>query len=526
MRGRVRAACVGARTLQRYRSPRAGASGRIRRADRPRETQPLPPDASALTFATIDELLVIPFHPAPDSAELPARFPTPFDRSAVHPLARRAADETIAMLQSPAAAAWGLDATGGGKMFGVLVVKARDGTVGYLRGFSGQLGGQWTIEGWAPPAFDPAARDAIWIAGEVEMLAMTAERDVLARDPAHGPGSPSVTLLDAARRARSRELLPLIQQTYRLANARGDVRTVRELFAPAEPPGGAGDCAAPKLLAQAYRTDMIPIALAEWWLGAPPRTGDRRAGSFYPACHGKCAPILAHMLQGLPADPHPVFGAEPIAADEPRVIFEDEHLLVIDKPSGLLSVPGRSGLLQDSVVTRLRARYPGATGQMVVHRLDLDTSGIMLAAKNLPTFVALQRCFALRDVAKRYVAWLDGTVAGDHGVIHLPLRVDIDDRPRQIHDPVHGKDASTSWEVLERTNGRTRVALTPHTGRTHQLRVHAAHPEGLDAPIVGDRLYGRAAPEDGVRLMLHAERVSFVHPHTGAQLTVERPAPF
>ena len=469
---------------------------------------------------------MIPFTPAPDPGELPARFPSPFDRSAVHPLARRAASETIAVLQSPAAAAWGLDVAGGGKMFGVLVVRARDGAIGYLRGFSGMIGGQWNIDGWVPPAFDQSARDAIWISGEAEMLAMTAQREALVLDASTGANGAALEVLDAARTARSRELLPLLQATYRLANARGEVRGMREVFAPAEPPGGAGDCAAPKLLAHAYRTDMTPLALAEWWWGAPPRTGDRRAGSFYPACRGKCAPILVHMLDGLPADPHPEYGAAAVAADEPRLVFEDSDLLIVDKPSGLLSVPGRSGLLHDSVVTRLRARYPDATGQMVVHRLDLDTSGVMLAAKHLTAFVALQRAFALREVTKRYVAWLDGDVRGERGVIHLPLRTDIDDRPRQLHDPILGKDASTSWQVLERANGRTRVALTPHTGRTHQLRVHAAHPMGLDAPIVGDRLYGRAAPDEGERLMLHAERLSFVHPATGEPMTVERPAPF
>ena len=411
-------------------------------------------------------------------------------------------------------------------MFGVLVARARDGTIGYLRGFSGMIGGRWSIEGWVPPAFDQAARDAIWIAGEAEMLAMAAQREALSVDAMRAENRDALDLLDASRTARSRELLPLMQATYRLANAHGDVRGMRELFAPAEPPGGAGDCAAPKLLAEAYRTDLTPIALAEWWWGAPPRTGDRRAGSFYPACRGKCAPILAHMLDGLRADPHPEYGAAAIGADEPRLVFEDQYLVIVDKPSGLLSVPGRSGRLQDSVVTRLRARYPDATGQMVVHRLDLDTSGVMLAAKHLTTFVALQRAFALREVTKRYVAWLDGDVRGDSGVIHLALRTDIDDRPRQIHDPGLGKDASTTWQVLERANGRTKVALTPHTGRTHQLRVHAAHPMGLDAPIVGDRLYGRAAPEEGERLMLHAEQLTFVHPATGQPMTVERPAPF
>jgi tRNA pseudouridine32 synthase/23S rRNA pseudouridine746 synthase len=215
-----------------------------------------------------------------------------------------------------------------------------------------------------------------------------------------------------------------------------------------------------------------------------------------------------------------------IAESEPRVVFEDEFLVVVDKPSGLLSVPGRSGLLRDSVSTRLRARYPDASGQLVVHRLDLDTSGLMLAAKHTATFSALQRLFSLREIRKRYVAWLDGEVSGNEGLIDFPMRMDIDDRPRHIHDPVHGKHAVTGWQVLERAGGRTKVAFTPHTGRTHQLRVHASNPLGLDAPIVGDRLYGRTAPEHGERLLLHAESLAFTHPETGAELILTSPVPF
>ena len=193
-------------------------------------------------------------------------------------------------------------------------------------------------------------------------------------------------------------------------------------------------------------------------------------------------------------------------------MFEDRWLLVVEKPAGLLSVPGRNRQLRDSVLTRLQARHPDATGPMLVHRLDLDTSGLLLAAKDRETYVALQRQFARREIDKRYIAWLDGDVAGDAGVVDLALLVDVDDRPRQIHDPVHGKDAVTEWRVLERTGGRTRVELMPRTGRTHQLRVHAAHARGLDAPIMGDRLYGRSGAD---RLMLHAEGIGFTHPDNG-----------
>jgi tRNA pseudouridine32 synthase/23S rRNA pseudouridine746 synthase len=327
--------------------------------------------------------------------------------------------------------------------------------------------------------------------------------------------------LQRRRGERSNELLEVLFAGYLLESARGERRSLRALFAPASPPGGSGDCAAPKLFGHALRAGLRPVALAEFWWG-PPSTGGRRTGSYYPSCRGKCGPVLAHLLDGLPVEPAPIFGADEIAPDEPRTVFEDGWLLVVDKPVGLLSVPGRSGL-RDSVLTRLRERHPGAEGPLLVHRLDLDTSGLMIAAKDPETHHALQRQFFGREIEKRYVAWLEGTVAGDRGTIDLALRVDIDDRPRQIHDPVHGKGALTEWTVLTRAGARTRVALQPRTGRTHQLRVHAAHPLGLSAPIVGDRLYGNAGDE---RLMLHAESLAFTHPRTQRRLTLDSPAPF
>lgn len=451
----------------------------------------------------------------------------------MHPLAHRAATELMDTLQSHYASSWRLHEPGNGKMFGVLVVAASDGTIGYLRGFSGMVDGRWEIEGWAPPAFDRDSRDLVWIPGEVEMLDFARERESLLAELTNGTDSvdtnrvtTAVRTLDTTRTARSRILMAAIQDSYHFANARGETRSLRSLFEPAEPPGGAGDCAAPKLLAQAYRMGLRPLALAEFWWGAPASTGDRRAGVFYAACRGKCLPILTHMLEGLPVDPPPLFGSAAFDADEPRIVYEDSELLIVNKPSGMLSVPGRSASLQDCVVSRLRVRYPDATGPLIVHRLDLDTSGLLLCAKNLETAKLLQRLFSLREIDKHYVAWLDGNVAIDHGHITLPLRVDIDDRPRNIVDPEHGKPADTEWRVLSREGGRTKVQFTPHTGRSHQLRVHAAHPQGLDAPIVGDRLYGRTAPEEDERLLLHAERLRFVHPVTGAVVLVEQPAPF
>lgn len=538
----------------------------------------------------MDELTY--FAPQPAAGDLPAEMPSPF-ATAPHPIARRAADLLRARMLALGLGAI-VDAPGGGKMFGALVVRDRDGRIGYLAAFSGMLGGQWQRDGFAPPVFDVAARDATWPAGEAELAVLAqahadaagregearaalaglaaaqarddhalrarhaaaraarhaariaADPEALARlaqasrddtterrrlDAAHAAArAPLVTALaactaevaarDLERAARSRALWAQILDGYVIASARGERRPIRALFEPAPVPGGAGDCAAPKLLARAYALGLMPIALAEQWWGAPPATGGRHAGGFYPACRGKCGPILPFMLEGLATEAAPIFGADAIPADAPRILYEDAWLAVVDKPCGLLSVPGRSGALRDSVQTRLRARDADA---LMVHRLDLDTSGVMLVARDAATHAALQQQFARRTIAKRYVAILERDVRGEHGTIELALRVDLDDRPRQIVDAIHGKAAHTAWRVLTRAGGRTRVELTPHTGRTHQLRVHAAHPQGLAAPIVGDRLYGTAA---AARLMLHAESLAFAHPHTGESIAITVPAPF
>lgn len=328
--------------------------------------------------------------------------------------------------------------------------------------------------------------------------------------------------LERLRRIVCRELMKRIHGTYDVPNARGERRLLRALYGPGEPPSGAADCAAPKLLAHAFRNGLRPLALAEFWWGAPPPAGGRIAGAFYGACQDKCGPLLPFMLEGLEVAPPRTFSPPAVVDDDLPVVFEDPWVVVVDKPCGLLSVPGRDASVTDSVLARLRARYPRATGPLLVHRLDLDTSGLLVAALDPETYADLQRQFTGREVQKRYVAWLQGHVRGERGTIELPMRVDLDDRPRQIYDPVHGKSAVTEWHVLERSSGRTRVALFPLTGRTHQLRVHAAHPLGLGAPIVGDRLYGH----EESRLHLHAESLSFKHPKTGRLLSFERPAPF
>ncbi len=234
-----------------------------------------------------------------------------------------------------------------------------------------------------------------------------------------------------------------------------------------------------------------------------------------PACKLKCAPILPFMLEGLEVDA-PRRLITRLDRDAPlRVIYEDAQLRVIEKPEGLLSVSGREATHVDSVETRMPEAW-------VVHRLDLDTSGLLVLALDQPTHIALQQQFARRQVEKRYVAVVERSLEAEQGTIELALRPDVDDRPRQMHDAQSGKEAITTWSVISRDNGRTRVALSPLTGRTHQLRVHCAHPSGLNAPIVGDRLYGHASE----RLLLHCEWLALTHPVTGQRLTFEAKAPF
>ncbi|WP_223635682.1 RluA family pseudouridine synthase [Corallococcus sp. EGB] len=340
--------------------------------------------------------------------------------------------------------------------------------------------------------------------------------------PARAKAERRVRALDRLRRIVSRGFMKQFHDTYAVTNARGETRPLRSLYGGSEPPSGAGDCAGAKLLAYAFAQGLQPVALAEFWWGTPPASGGRIQGAFYPACRDKCGPLLPFMLEGLKVSAPRVFVPPPAPTPDLSIVFEDAWLVVIDKPCGLLSVPGRDAALFDSVLTRLRARYPNATGPLLAHRLDLDTSGLLVAALDSRTHASLQRQFLHREVSKRYVALIDGPVREDAGTITLPLRVDLDDRPRQIVDPVHGKPAVTDWEVLQRKANHTRVAFHPRTGRTHQLRVHAAHPQGLGAPIVGDPLYGHA----GLRLHLHAETLSFMHPATGQRVSFTRAAPF
>jgi tRNA pseudouridine32 synthase/23S rRNA pseudouridine746 synthase len=272
------------------------------------------------------------------------------------------------------------------------------------------------------------------------------------------------------------------------------------------PPAGAGECAAPKLLQYAFLHQLQPICMAEFWWGKSPNSEVRLHEQFYPACRGKCEPILAHMLEGISLEKNPML--EQATVKTIPVIYEDDYLLLVNKPPDFLSVPGKE--LKDSVYERIRLQYPTASGPLLVHRLDMSTSGLLLIAKSEEIYKHLQSQFIRRVVKKSYIALLDGIVNETEGAISLPLRVDLEDRPKQLVCYEHGKNAFTKYKVLAYENGKTRIQFFPITGRTHQLRVHAAHQLGLNCPIVGDDLYGTK----GERLCLHAQWIQFKHPIT------------
>ena len=378
-----------------------------------------------------------------------------------------------------------------------------------------------------------------------------------------------INALMEERKIRSFALQRRLFDSFRVLNAKGEEQGLYDIFqkfAGKLPPAGAGECAAPKLLQYAYKHNMHPLAMAEFWWEKVPSfrdkisdeilagrisgelladkiSGDglRRHGYFYPACKSKCEPILDYMMHGLDVESSEIAGNH--AA--PEIIFEDEWLVVVNKPAGMLSVPGKGE--RDSVYSLIKRRYPDASGPLIVHRLDMDTSGLMVMAKTKDVHKAMQKLFASGCVEKCYAAILNGMVRGDDGEILLPLCPDPEDRPRQVVNYKYGKPAVTQYKILERGgkylsslrkssgealseesvgasagNEFTKVLFYPKTGRTHQLRVHAAHKKGLNATIKGDRLYGQ--PSD--RLYLHAKSLKFTHPVTDENIHIEKEADF
>ena len=442
------------------------------------------------------------YHPLHTDIERPARFTYPFCYEP-HPLCLLAAQEVQQEL--------GRMTLTEGKMFGVLVVADCNDELGFVAAYSGLLEGRNDWPYFVPPVYDAQQPDGHF---KQEERLISAMRDDSQREE---------------RRQRSQQLQLWLFDQYRFLNARGERRRLVDVWQDYHcserirrkyplPPGGTGDCCAPKLLQYAYQEGLKPLCMAEFWWGPSPKTEVRQHGQFYPACRGKCKPVLTWMLQGLDVDPNP----EEIASTpqlDITVVYEDDTLIVISKPSGLLSVPGRIGSY--SVATILSQRYPGA---LLAHRLDMGTSGLMVAAKTRDAYRHLQQQFSDHTIHKTYVALLDTSLLTSHsphpvkGTISLPLLCDPINRPRQVVDYEHGKAAVTDYEMV----GTDRVRLYPHTGRTHQLRMHCAHPDGLGCPIRGDELYGHPAD----RLYLHAERLELTHPVTGERMTFEQPASF
>ncbi|PTN10029.1 tRNA pseudouridine32 synthase / 23S rRNA pseudouridine746 synthase [Mangrovibacterium marinum] len=540
---------------------------------------------------------------------LPQRFPYVFTYEP-HSLCRVAAEELQQTIQShPEWNDWfglGQGSIGVGKMFGVLVVQAADGSLGYLAGFSGAIDGRNAIPGFVPPVYDLLNPQGFFKLGERQLnelnraigklensdeLRSAKERLGACQQELEFVQTQWKARLKAGKKARKKQrmeaaamldgaaleerleklnrdsqleklaskkaiaehkqqleqlqkqlaglLAPLeamkqqrkeqsarlqgeIFDQFRLLNYRQELKTVSAIFREQGeelPPAGAGDCAGPKLLQYAFQQQLKPIALAEFWWGASPKSAVRKHKQFYPPCRSKCAPLMKQMLKGLDMEPDPLTSQ----LNQPReleILFEDAWIMVVNKPGQFLSVPGKQ--ITDSVLQRVRQMRPDAQGPLLVHRLDMSTSGILLVAKDPVTHKALQSQFMKRTTRKRYVAVLNGLLEQEQGVIDLPLRVDLDNRPQQLVCFEHGKSARTRWEVIARQNGKTRVYFYPITGRTHQLRVHAAHIDGLNTPIVGDELYGTAAD----RLYLHAESIEIIHPQTGQRMKFTAPVPF
>ena len=528
---------------------------------------------------------------------LPERFTYPFCYTP-HPLCVMAAEEVQHYLSKQSE--W-QEELSQGKMFGVLIVQTKDGSIGYLTAFSGILAGKNIHPYFVPPVYDllqsqgffkieeenisainhrirrleedkkyidlrsnltqttQSAQDALSIAkiqlkeakDKRELLRKTGQLDAkeeadLIRESQFqkaeykrlerswkdkiaslqveaGNWEKQIQELKAERKVRSAALQQQLFEQFRMLNYRGEVKTLCDIFEQTvhkTPPAGAGECAAPKLLQQAYLHHWKPIAMAEFWWGNSPKNEVRHHGYYYPACKGKCEPILRHMLQGLEVEANPMQQEAERGNEKLNIVYEDQWLLIINKPAGMLSVPGKER--QTSIYDLVRKAYPEAEGPMIVHRLDMATSGLLIIAKDKKTHQHLQAQFKNRSIRKKYIALLDGIVPEDEGTIELPLCPNPLDRPRQMVDTQYGKPAITYYQVLERTDKYTRIAFYPHTGRTHQLRVHAAHPSGLHCPIIGDELYGKKDK----RLYLHAESIEFTHPVNGQSMCITKKADF
>jgi len=492
-----------------------------------------------------------------------------------------------------------------GKMFGILVVKKTDNSLGYLAAYSGKLADNSFPHKFVPPIFNMRSEGSFYLEGEKKIEKIGAEIQLLKKDENYLSLKKSLKKLSkkieadlAAQRKKmktsklSRRLQKkeakanldaanfnilnkkLIQESYndqfyykelqeyysykieesktlladfekkiiglmalrkktsailqntlfekyQFLNQQKETKGLLAIFnnPSVKPPAGAGDCSAPKLLQYAFQHELTPVAMAEFWWGISPNSEVRKHKNFYPSCQSRCKPILNHMLKGIQMDENLLL-KNLSENQELKIIFEDDDLVIVNKPPEFLSVPGKE--ITDSVYTRIKQKYPEATGPLIVHRLDMSTSGIIVLTKTKEANKILQSQFIKRTIKKRYVALLSGKLSKKQGVIKLPLRLDLDDRPRQLVDFMNGKKAETNWHVISQNDTHTRVHFYPITGRTHQLRVHAAHKEGLNTPIKGDDLYG----EKQDRLYLHAEFIEFTHPTSRNKISFTVPADF
>ena len=330
-----------------------------------------------------------------------------------------------------------------------------------------------------------------------------------------------IALKKRKRSDMSGSLQKQLFKQYRFLNAFGEEKDLLKIFEDTVfklPPSGAGECCSPRLLQYAYQNNLRPICFTEFWWGVAPESEVRKQNQHYPACRGKCEPILSHMLKGVSIDENPLKTS--LKKSVLTVLYEDENLLAIDKPHGMLSVPGKQ--VKDSVATRVKKHYPYISGPGLIHRLDYETSGVLLIAKNKEAHRFIQKQFIERRVEKKYLAILDKPLPRKTGEVCLPIRLDPFDRPRQLVCFKEGKPSKTKFKVIQNKEGSVRVAFYPKTGRTHQIRVHSAHKKGLNNPIKGDRLYGSI----NKRLYLHAESITILLPSSHKKVTIKSPCPF
>jgi len=407
------------------------------------------------------------FSPQPKPADIPEILADPLDYQH-HPLAIRAGNILQSMLE------WGNNDAG--IMYGVLVVKDKNARIGFLSAYSGRQAYQAIFGSNSNAGFCKFVPPVL-------------------------------------------NYNPDGRKTF-LFNSLGEKKAISEIWSKPYIDALVGSCAAIKLFQYANLHRLQPLAFAEFWWGLPPEKSVRHHGQYYPACSGRCAPLLGFMLQGIKVESKQLLGVFDADDQAPDVVYEDEDVVVVNKPAGLLSVPGRN--ISDSVLTRMQARYPDASGPLLLHRLDMATSGLLLVAKNKNTHKALQKQFLQHTIEKRYIAILSKPLDQKTGRILLPLCMDYADRPRQQVCYDRGKQSQTNWELIHNDDETARVYLYPLTGRTHQLRVHAAHKDGLNAPIMGDCLYGTPAS----RLLLHAQKLVFTHPANGKRTVCESDAPF